>query len=196
MAWNDEVRNWLKEKNLSISKLAVKTGINNRTLSDYLMGRIKTLPEEKRKKLYEETDLEILANPVGKIEKIEYIQTGKNKGKTESKDRTSKNESLYNGLTDLETRIGQLKGMCEKEKPSKEDYKGKIGEIENLFYTLIEKMEYLKNAPTEEREKITRAINSRDMGYFISFMNAVYKPDTFNQWVKMSGYIPTKRSKK
>jgi len=188
--WAEQLNEWMKSNNVSKKALCEKTGIKGPSLYDYTHGRAK-MPDKKRKILYESTNLEILANPV---EPMECPVQNKGAKETVREKSDEKNENLYNDILDLEAKVTHLKNKYAKPTQKTESF-GKIKKIESIFYNLLQEMEYLKSAPSEEREKLTKSINSKDMGYFISFINAIYKPDQFNMWVRMSGYIPTKRKK-
>lgn len=194
MAWNDDIRNWLKETNTALAELSRKTDIKPSTLGDYIHGRIKTLSEEKRIRLYEATNIETLSKQVQPLETSTKIRNKPAESPKTYENKVNK-EKMYEGILYLESALNTLKQAAGKDSP-REEYTGKIKEISDMFYTMIEKMEYLKHAPMQEREKLTRAIDARDMGYFISFMNAIYKPDTFSTWLMSAGYIPKRKEKK
>jgi len=188
--WVEQLKEWMKDKNISQKELSEKTGIKSASFYDYTHGKVK-MSDEKRLRLYDFTKLEVFSNSVGRAD---YKESNNTKTQIGRKIEEDNKDELKNLVSDLESRVSYLKTFVEKgnKKEKTTEFQGKIKEISELFYSLIEKMDYLKHSSPQERELITKAIDSRDAGYLVSFLNAVYMPDKFNLWISTSNYVPRK----
>ena len=70
------------------------------------------------------------------------------------------------------------------------DYSAQTRKALDSFYDFVEALEPFKHASLDERKQLTKALNSNDVGYLISFLNAVYKPNQFDSWIALSSYTP------
>jgi len=69
----------------------------------------------------------------------------------------------------------------------------KVKQVANLFYDIIDKLDYFKDCPEEHRNKLTARLCEQDIGYLTSLLTAIYNPSKFKAWVLTANYRPRRK---
>lgn len=189
--WAEQFREFYTKQGKNLSQVAGELGWPRSTLGDILRGT-NQLSNSRREALYAYSRLEILKEPIEQIPK----ETPKPSHLVpDSSIDSSRLEADYDDLENLAQALlikaSQIRGP--RREPSREEYSRYVREASDALYVLFDKLEPFKNPNVSHdklREDLTRAIPGNDIGYITALLNAIYKPETFRNWVLQSNYIP------
>ena len=60
--------------------------------------------------------------------------------------------------------------------------------VAKAFYNLSEELLVFRESDPKEREEIKKLISSKDVGYVISFLKAIYDEDKFSDFIFFTRY--------
>jgi transcriptional regulator with XRE-family HTH domain len=189
MSWNKKLREWIEYQEISQQKFAdllnknQKKKISRNTVNDWIRGKATHIVKDSKyriSRLYEVTKLDCFAP-----EKVESTKTTK----PESIDGLLTNfQNIEKEFKNLRSEIAKntkTYDLLKENKPVSE----RANNVSNLFYMLIEELDFFKNSNEKERKQLTEKISPQDVGYLTSFLNAIYRPkDQFRSWVFSSNY--------
>ncbi len=202
--WRSELNQWIESMGYTKKRLANESGVNYSTLKELLNpkeGRIVSLSEERRNRLYNVTKLEILRDPLANEDRSGYLNVDLT-DETDPRvieiraleksrlDDIHKNVRLTAMLRGISATSEYLADVIGGKEVISRNSPGHERRVVDAFYNLIDALEEYKGLDDAQRTSLTSLIDSKDVGYMISYLNAIYKPDGFKEWVKMSGYKP------
>jgi hypothetical protein len=177
----EQLRGWLKEKNLSNAStyaFSRKYNIPATTYKAYIREEADMSRSSPRnlQKMYEATGLECF-NPANyKPSKI-----GNRRFPVPPRAANSPGKNTDQKINEINERLKGLEKLFSG--------KDRIEKTSNLFYQFADSLEYFKNASPEERKKLTEKISEEDVGYITSFLTSAYHEDKFKAWIFRSQYM-------
>lgn len=185
--WNDKLRNYLREHDLTavqftrILNAEQEDQIPYPTVKGWVNGSVRLLSRispNRVTRLYDVTMLDDFA-PEEEKAREEKLLLVRKIGDLESAVRALRVE-MAQGVRDYANLRGNI--------PEDE----RVGGVAELFYLLIEELNYFKREERQDaREKLRRAISAGDVGYLGAFLNAIFQPeDIFRSWLFNARYRP------
>jgi transcriptional regulator with XRE-family HTH domain len=197
-----EIAKWRKEKKVTLNEIAKKMDSKPSTIGDLLGGKTRNLSEERREKLYEITGLEILREPIERLESVGYVRKEGSKALVKVKRKSNMKYENINGVTrklsEIDENLAGLKIILMQQLPSYEacqiyksgsnfDVEDRAQIVETAIDILVEQMNHYRLTNQKDRESLVKYL--RDLGevdrwgYLVNIFNNITKPssvpDTF-----------------
>ncbi|MFC1686067.1 hypothetical protein ACFLZZ_03540 [Nanoarchaeota archaeon] len=152
------------------------------SVSKYRSGKTKAIPKEKQLVLYEVTKLECFNPESGVIpfphQNIgEHIANLRKKGELPPRKQPKRKDSLTE----------RIKGH------SSNNPQGRVEEVANSFYNLVDALDYFKDCPEKDREKLLKRLSQKDIGYLNEFLSAVWQKSEFKAFILKTEYRPERK---
>ena len=190
LAFAEELRSWFtKQKRWETQKeIAEYLGIPYSSFKKYFQGR--SIPKgEIRDKLFQITDIELLK--VNKIKKSSKEIQSQSQDNTKDISFTDHIDEIDKSVEIIQKELESLRNYIKENKKSFKDQTKSTSAPERLtaaFYSLSEEIISFRKSNLNQREKVRQMISSKDVGYIISFLKALFDEDKFSDFIFFSTY--------
>ena len=172
--WFSEQKKWKTQK-----EMAKEIGIPEKILNKFFNG-VDFPKNENKEILYKSTKIELLAPQ-----------------------KTNKRVSIEEELMEIKKSIYSLENQFSSLREDMRNFEKteETDPVNNFiisFYRLAEALEPLKESDKELRDKIKKEVPTKDVGYVVSFLKALYDEDKFSDFMFFTNYkfIGTERRDK
>jgi len=186
--FTEELRSWFaKQKKWKTQKeIAEYLGIPSSSFRKYFQGR--SIPKgEMREKLFQITGIEQLKGDTIKKDTME-VQSQDDTKQVSLKDHI---DEIDKSVEIIQKELESLKNYIKENKKSFQDQIKRTSAPERLavaFYSLSEEIISFRKSNLNQREKVRQLISSKDVGYIISFLKALFDEDKFSDFIFFSTY--------
>ena len=181
----DELQRWFHRQKRWKNQIEIAAflGVDKSYVSKFFMGRM--FPGgTTREKLYSITNIELLKVELSDQSNIKEKEIKKPFRTSDSKEIKKELLFIKETLQKIEKAVNSTNG----EHKTTFENQNSVERIASSFYILAEELIQFQNSTIEERQALRKHISSKDIGFLISFLKAIYDEDKFSDFIFFAKY--------